>query len=220
LTTIETPVEQPLSPPCAESEVKPEHAEDSVDAFMARLLARSRNDSDPPQVSQQVSSPVADQSSVGSGNEALETIQGPVDRSHLLAEPKHKQDKQAVRENLQSFRQVAHLSARTALARHSMRQLRNATIVKGVLLIAALIASVVYVAEPLFGRPIQIWKASGCGLAALLSGLEFWRSWCQLRKPIKSALPGTDKDQGQPNGEEGTEEVTEGTPEDLKADLT
>jgi type I site-specific restriction endonuclease len=112
------------------------------------------------------------------------TLPAETDRSHLMEEPKHKQDKQAVRENLQSFRKVAHLSARSALARHSLQQLRNATIAKGVLLGVSTIAMVWFFTRPLFGAEFQMWKAGACGLAALLAAVEFHRSWSQLFKPI------------------------------------
>jgi hypothetical protein len=119
-----------------------------------------------------------------------------LDRSHLMAEPKHKQDKQAVRENLQSFRQVAHLSARSALAKHSLRQLRNATIAKGVLLFAAVIATISFLIEPLWGHQLHVWKCAGCALAAILSALEFSRSWSQLYRPISQKLPPAQPDEG------------------------
>jgi len=168
------------------------NVDDSVEAFMARLLARSRNDAEA------LTTPVAAVASNSvvsdSGSDRPTSVQEqpaalPGDLSHLLSEPKHKQDKQAVRENLQSFRQVAHLSARSALARHSFRQLRNATIAKGVLFGVSLVAASVFLMEPLSGRPIEVWKVAGCCLAALLSGLEFHRSWRQLRKPIIGSVP-------------------------------
>ncbi|MDB5347544.1 MAG: Forkhead-associated protein [Schlesneria sp.] len=153
--------------------------QDSVDEFMARLLARSRGDEAKPLVVNKApvpTPPVQDTVSF--------SLPAEPDRSHLMAEPKHKQDKQAVRENLQSFRKVAHMSARSALARHSLQQLRNATIAKGILLGASTIAMTWFFARPLFGSEFQMWKAGACGLASLLSGVEFHRSWSQLFKPI------------------------------------
>ncbi len=156
--------------------------QDSVDEFMARLLARSRGDEAKPLIVNKVlvpTPPVEDAVSF--------SLPAEPDRSHLMAEPKHKQDKQAVRENLQSFRKVAHMSARSALARHSLQQLRNATIAKGILLGASTIAMTWFFARPLFGSEFQMWKAGACGLASLLSGVEFHRSWSQLFKPVEAA---------------------------------
>jgi hypothetical protein len=172
----------------AKGEEKPSEShsniQDSVDEFMARLLARSRGDEAKPPVVNKApvpTSPVEDAVSF--------SLPAEPDRSHLMAEPKHKQDKQAVRENLQSFRKVAHMSARSALARHSLQQLRNATIAKGILLGASTIAMTWFFARPLFGSEFQMWKAGACGLASLLSGVEFHRSWSQLFKPVEAAAP-------------------------------
>lgn len=101
-----------------------------------------------------------------------------------MAEPKHKQNKQEVRENLQSFRQVAHLSARSALAKYSHHQLRNATIAKGVLFGISAVSTGVFLMDPLWGNTFQLWKAGACFLATVLSGMETRRSWKQLRGPL------------------------------------
>lgn len=168
--------------------------EDSVEAFMARLLARSRtggSDSEVTATPHSATTPSAVRpAQVNPGNDADESaasVPGDQDRSHLMQGPKHKQDRQAVRENLQSFRQVAHLSARSALAKHSIQQLRNATIAKGVLLAASGLATVWFFGEPLVGRPLQLWKGSACALGLILSVIEFSRSWRQLMKPIRAA---------------------------------
>ena len=165
------------------------HNEDSVDQFMARLLARSRTGSDemgrtsPPPARQAVVD-AASAIPATTHDEGMSFSLPDSDRSHLMAEPKHKQDKQAVRENLQSFRQVAHLSARSALARHSLQQLRNATIAKGVLLGVTIASAGWFFIEPLRGLPLQTWKGVACTLGAILSAMEFSRSWSQLNKPL------------------------------------
>ncbi len=178
------------SSPVAASEESDTRVEDSVESFMAKLLARSRTGAS--EMSTPDSQRGASETAVRVADSTVPTVSAvpsEQDRSHLMAEPKHKQDKQAVRENLQSFRQVAHLSARSALAKHSLRQLRNATIAKGVLLGAATISAAWFFAEPLWGGPLQLWKAAGCSLAGLLSAMEFGRSWKQLHKPLQGAAP-------------------------------
>lgn len=167
------------------------HVEDSVETFMARLLARSRTGSDEP--STPAAQPAAAQGSSGNAvrreseqriMDSMEPKVAATDRSHLMEEPKHKQDRQAVRENLQSFRQVAHMSARSALARHSLEQLRNATIAKGVLLAVSAAAVSYFLAQPMWGGPVQLWKSAGCALATLLAAMEFNRSWSRLMTPV------------------------------------
>ena len=149
------------------------HSEDSVDDFMARLLARSRGGHEELADGEAAKTTDHDEPELNvSGQD--------VDRSHLFAEPKHKQDKQAVRENLQSFRQVAHLSARTALTRHTQSQLKNAMIAKGVLFGVSAFATAWFLGEPLRTQQMQIWKGVACALATILSATEFGRSRKQL----------------------------------------
>lgn len=184
---IETSVAAEVTPPVATDDISEQStgAEDSVEEFMARLLARSRGDESKPSAPVTVAAPAKTVKPAVVEDDAVSfTMPAEQDRSHLMAAPKHKQDKQAVRDNLKSFRQVAHLSARSALARHSLQQLRNATIAKGILLGSASLATMWFFAHPLWGREIQMWKAGGCALAALLSAVEFSRSWTQLFKPL------------------------------------
>ena len=175
-------------PSTSRSEDAEPQAEDSVDEYMARLLARSRTGASEASPKVLAKSHRFIRLTTPAENPPVETVapkDSKPDRSHLMNEPIHKQDRQAVRDNLQSFRQVAHLSARSALARHSLQQLRNATIAKGVLLGASAIAVTGFFTEPLWGGQLQLWKGIGCSIALLLSTLEFSRSWSQLQRPFK-----------------------------------
>ncbi|MFO1045149.1 MAG: hypothetical protein U0941_25520 [Planctomycetaceae bacterium] len=189
------PTEVPAPPePVSKSEVpnaahdsrEPSTSEDSVEEFMARLLARSRGSA----VDEETSvskAPAAVPLTPATKAEPVAVVEPEsTDRSHLMAEPKHKQNKQAVRENLQSFRQVAHLSARSALAKHSHQQLLNATIAKGTLFGISTVATGVYLIDPLLGNTFQLWKAGACFLATVLSAMETRRSWKQLTDPLGS----------------------------------
>ena len=163
--------------------------EDSVEDYMAQLLSRARGGAtvSPKEAkSLAVSAARASAASADPAGEfaaAAEEIPfDPADRSHLTAEPKHKQDRQAVRDHLQSFRQVAHQSARSALARHTTKHLLSTLIAKTVLLGVSTAAAVFYLAAPLIGWPAEIWNGAACSLAALLSGMEFYRSWLKFRQ--------------------------------------
>ncbi|MEK6258486.1 MAG: FHA domain-containing protein [Planctomycetota bacterium] len=164
--------------------------EDSIEACMAKLLSRSRGGSEvsASEVKSLTNSAAFTMSSSGqtaaSNDESpvRDTSFDPADRSHLTAEPKHKQDRQAVRDDLQSFRQVAHQSARSALARHTTKNLLSAVIAKSVLLGVSLLATTAFLGAPLVGMPTQLWKGLACSLATLLSATEVYRSWRQLRQ--------------------------------------
>ena len=162
-------------------------AEDSIEACMAKLLSRTRgtevSENDVKSLTAAAASAaVALRESDASNSEssARNAPFDPADRSHLKAEPKHKQDRQAARDDLQSFRQVAHQSARSALARHTSKALLSAMIAKSLLLGVSVLATTVFLGVPLMGMPTQIWKGVACSLATLLSAIEVYRSWRQL----------------------------------------
>lgn len=164
-------------------------ADDSVETYMARLLSRTRGG-----VEVSASEVMSFTAAAAAASETSrqrdashdespvrETTFDPADRSHLTAEPKHKQDRQAARDDLQSFRQVAHQSARSALARHTTKNLLSAVVAKSLLLGVSTLATVAFLGAPLVGMPTQLWKGVGCSLASLLSAIEVYRSWRLLR---------------------------------------
>lgn len=182
----ETSTESSPSPeasPASTSEAEDE--DDSVENYMARLLSRARGGAtvSPKEAkSLAVSATRASAASADESAAAEEIPFDPADRSHLTAEPKHKQDRQAVRDHLQSFRQVAHQSARSALARHTTKHLLSTLFAKTFLLGVSSAAAAFYLGAPLVGWPAEIWNGAACSLAALLSGMEFYRSWSKFRQ--------------------------------------
>ena len=178
-----------ISEPSAVSSSEPElesQSDDSVETYMARLLSRARGCAEVSASEVKsltaAASATAHQRNISNGESPVrETEFDPADRSHLTAEPKHKQDRQAVREDLQSFRQVAHQSARSALARHSTKVLLSAVVAKSILLGISTLATITFLGAPLVGLQTHVWKGMGCSLATLLSATEVYRSWQQLR---------------------------------------
>ena len=173
------------TPPPPEA-AKEGEEDDSVAAFMARLLSRSRGGAEVSTVEATALTAAASetlrQRDASNGESPVrETTFDPADRSHLTAEPKHKQDRQAARQNLQSFRQVAHQSARSALARHTTKVLLSAVVAKSLLLGVSTLATAAFLGAPLVGMQNQLWKGLACSLATLLSATEIYRSWQQLQ---------------------------------------
>ncbi len=171
----------------ASSENVESEEDDSVENYMARLLSRARGGATvSPQEAKSlaVSATRASAASADpSGDVAAEEVPfDPADRSHLEAEPKHKQDRQAVRDHLQSFRQVAHQSARSALARHTTKHLLSTLIAKTFLLGVSTAAAAFYLGGPLVGWPAELWNVAACSLATLLSAMEFYRSWSKFQQ--------------------------------------
>ncbi len=163
-------------------------AEDSIEACMAKLLSRTRGTEVSAGEVKSLAAAAAAATAASrqtdvsnSASTVADTPFDPADRSHLTAEPKHKQDRQAAREDLHSFRQVAHLSARSALARHTTKNLLSAVVAKSMLLGVSALATAAFLGAPLVGMSPQIWKGGACSLALLLSAIEVYRSWRQLR---------------------------------------
>ncbi len=169
--------------------VKDSEADDSVETYMARLLSRTRGGAEVSAcevtsltAAAAAAAETSRQRDASNGESPVrETTFDPADRSHLTAEPKHKQDRQAARDDLQSFRQVAHQSARSALARHTTKNLLSAVVAKSLLLGVSTLATTAFLGAPFVGMPTQLWKGLACSLASLLSGIEVYRSWRQLR---------------------------------------
>ncbi len=143
----ETAVDSQVDDP----EARQNSSDDSIEECMARLLARSRSNAATMEGNRKLAE--SDSKLSGPVTERLPTVHEQaattsLDLPHELSEPAHKQDKQALRENLQLFRQVAHASARSALVRHSIRQ-RNATMTKRVLLVVSLSAASVLLTQNL-----------------------------------------------------------------------
>lgn len=188
--TVATAEAASQASPDKSAETSAEEEGDSVASFMAQLLARSRGGAE---VSAREVKALTESSKAGrqtpekgSGRaddmSPLAVTIDPNDRSHLEAEPKHKQDRQAVRDHLKSFREVAHQSARSALARHTSKHLKAAVIAKSVLFGVSVLAAATFLGGPLLGMRSQVWKGLACSLATLLSGIELFRSWSQLRQ--------------------------------------
>ena len=197
LSVNETPVLSDLdsstdqaSPESTVESADESEAENSIEACMARLLSRSRGGtevsaSELKSLNRSAAFTMAPSGqTVGSNVEspARNASFDPADRSHLTAEPKHKQDRQAARDDLHSFRQVAHQSARSALARHTTKNLLSSVVAKSMLLGVSALATTAFFGAPLVGFSTQLWKGLACSLATLLSATQVYQSWRQLRR--------------------------------------
>ena len=104
------------------------------------------------------------------------------DRSHMTDEPRHKQNKSAVREEVQSFRAVARMSARTALAKHSWNNLRNEIYFKVGLTAASAGATIWFVGNYFYGSGQNAWIGIVCGTATIVCISTLIRASSQLKK--------------------------------------
>lgn len=165
--------------------------EDSVSAYMERLLARTRrNDSDVTRPDTEPT-PVA----VVSEPEAAEEPEFHTDRvvtPPQPIEPRKRLDSQATRMELQSFREVANLSARAALAKHSWETTKTEFGIQLGITSFSTVAAVYYWSAPLLGRAIAWGPALGCTLAAGFVGwraCQSWRRFSQITTGSEAPAP-------------------------------
>ncbi len=167
---------------------KPVEEEDSIAAYMERMLSRNGM--------KQNESPSLDAASFAPASltvpepecaphEAATEESAPVEEFQPAAlalpvpAPRRTQDKDEVRAKLDAFREVANQSARTALAQHSWKSLRGDVAVQGLLCGGATLAAAGYFSAPLWGSPIQFLPATGCLVAA---GWVGWQLTATLQR--------------------------------------
>jgi hypothetical protein len=99
--------------------------------------------------------------------------------------PRTAPDKEAVREHLDAFRQVANVSARTAVAKHTSKTLRMAMIIKGLVALMCAVASAVFFYQWIIEQQPYFPQAAGCLIMAALVGGTLVQNLLQLSKTSK-----------------------------------
>ena len=174
--------------------------EDSVSAYMERLLARNRQltggSADPAEESSAViltTNPAAAPesasgvSSINQDQSADGTVEAESEPDKWLDEtPRHRQNRDQVRAEVQVLRQIANQSARSAVATASRRDVRKQVIVKTTASILALgsgVAALLLDISMPFGLVVL-----GIGIFFSIDlGLTIFRNWKQLRDLKKAA---------------------------------
>jgi len=192
-TLLETPIAegQPGEMPGVESEPiteamtgAPLHSapvDDSIASYMERLLARTRQGSS--QQHETVSEAYGGSNTRSAVNESPVFSDEPPaadtgdfedlaeeneseNQLHLAAAPTHHQDKHVARERLDAFREVANLSARSALAKHGWRVMRAEIAIHGVLTAASAAGAVVFCYPPFWHGVVHWPRAVACLIAS------------------------------------------------------
>jgi hypothetical protein len=172
-----------------------EEEEDSITTYMERLLARNRQVTGGSSASVEsnvdiaAATPESDPSASSinqdqSADGTVETESQP--EKWLDKTPRHRQDRDQVRAEVQVLRQIANQSARSAVATASRREVRKQVIVKTTASILALgsgVAALLLDISMPFGLVVL-------GIGMLFSidlGLTIFRNWKQLRDLQKAA---------------------------------
>lgn len=155
-------------------------AEDSVSAYMERLLARTRRSQ--PETERHVT-PVATPAPVTNMNAVppvLPTESEAGTASHVsppVIEQRKRLDPEATRQELQSFREVANLSARAAVAKHQWQTIKTEFGIQLGICSFSTVAAAYYLAAPVAGRTIAWGPALGCSVASVFVGWRAYQTW-------------------------------------------
>ena len=201
----------PAAPPSKKPELQLEDAQnpDSVAAYMEQLLARNRKPSSGP-VESYAPRPVerprqpsviadlaAAQSDEQPAGETVEPAPAPAPR------PRRPHDKDALRANLDTMREVANLSARKALESHARKRVKGMVVAKTLLAVSAFAVAAAIFGAPLLGfrvNAIYGWIVVAIGAFVLADMFRatltqwsqmFVRHWREKSAAEKAALPRT-----------------------------
>jgi hypothetical protein len=180
---------------------------DSVAAYMEQLLSRTRRSNSPASPTSPGQRP--DHPAFSAAMRPRAPEQPREDRAAVQADagdaeaaavppaqpprPRRPHDKDALRANLDSMREVANLSARSALERHAFKRVRGMLFTKSLLAAAAFVISAVIFSGSFFGIGLTMvcgWGAAAIGVVVLVdmfrSTLTEWarvflRNWKKRR---------------------------------------
>lgn len=182
LTPQPEAIAEPETPEIAEEE-------DSVASYMERLLARTRKGgTEPPAPLETRREPEARSSLTIEPSADVEAVSEVAPRREA-AEPRKPVDKEATRAELQSFRKVANMSARSALAKHTWATMKTEFAVQSTLAGLCTLGSVGYLSAPVWGKAVQWGPGMGCVVGASFVGYRAWltlrklREWSQVLEP-------------------------------------
>ncbi len=203
-STVSDEEEEPEKPTASSFEpAEHDEPEDSISAYMERLLARNRQvtggNSAPTGTSSKVpAAPAIAVSKQGAaspevGAEEVVASGGKPER-WLEESPRHRQNRDQVRAEVQVLRQIANQSARSAVATASRRDVRKQVMVKttaSVLALGSGVAALLLEVSTPFGLVVL-----GIGMMFSIDlTLTIFRNWKQLRdlKKAAAALEGEDR---------------------------
>lgn len=211
---------------------------DSMSAYMERLLARVRSGSDQlshgapsrratpnPETlpfvaaNQQVLKSASHASARQETGGEQATVAGRKDSARSLPLPRSVLDKDAVRAHLHSLREVANLSARSAISRHASRKMRGVLFFRSALTLAIFaIAALLLSSEWWAPRSLVAygWGASSVGVVALLE----WLRLLYGRRRAVSFEPRAKGVSATTDSAAGNERSAEQSVEDAAAGLT
>lgn len=199
------PVEQREPPvatrPAEESRGEPVPAQskadedDSIASYMERLLARNRRqgDDEPESsakgraVREEPVMPRAGSAAAVGATVPIQVVaeEMPAPERRRERKPQAAPDKETAREHMQKFRQVANVSARTAVAKHTSKTMRMALIIKGLIAVCCAVAAGFFLHGWLIEATPYFPQAMASVIMSLLIGADLVRNLLAAKKASK-----------------------------------
>lgn len=197
--TLQQPVAQQPDAATAQRE-EDEEEEISVASYMEKLLARSRRGAEPEAVAPEPRRPSHLQVTTNPepSSAALETQLPEVPREDLLTEPPTPittVDKDDVRRKMNSFREIANFSARSAVAKHSMKRLRTKIMINTLLTVVSFTVFVVLGTASLWTNTTYYAYAIFAGVTACVTGYELHKTTLMMHGMRVKSEPADAQDQ-------------------------
>jgi hypothetical protein len=210
--------------PAAPSNEEHPEVSASIAAFMERLLHRKRPSGIPPQAMIERKgewtddvdwkAPLAEKPVESPPIEGADAVadETPPEQSAAVS-PRARHNVQEIRAGVGSLREIANLSARSAVAKHSSKRLRKSfALLLPLAVLTVLLGSAMFVAGGSEGR--FFYHALGTMLIGLVATLELLRSWVKVRP--RHRKHGTTRESGeQPADDRPLSEDAERLPADV-----
>jgi hypothetical protein len=221
---------RPASPPAAAAPQEEEEAE-SIAAYMERLLSRNRREPQPAaaETSSPAAAPTAPKSAAASepagvasaGQPLAEpSAEAPTATEEAAAEapvepkPRPKPPAAELRAGLDSLREVANRSARSAIATYHWKRLRSQILTKSILTATSLLLSIALFLGKSWGKAAFPWLGGTCVVLGLITGVDLVRACLWIRKQSRGGPkpPRAGSEKTAPTPAEREEVVSEQSP--------
>ena len=191
--------EQPASDPAAAEETEEDEAADSVAAYMERLLARSRRSST--ETASQIPVKKSRAKSSAHGEPPIPSVPAILETEEPAAPIRknmNSEQKEKFRANMDSFREVANLNARTSVAKHRTQRMRLEFKVRMAVTGVTCILAITLLTGDIWGRNNYLWEGLLSAVVTVsMLGLTLVK-WIELQRAQtvdgKRLTPSAEKD--------------------------
>ncbi|MEZ6046081.1 MAG: hypothetical protein R3C11_10970 [Planctomycetaceae bacterium] len=185
-SSLTEPAPEEEEAPAAESEEAAED-DDSIEAYMRRLIARTQRGTAGEEFETTkkkkdlLNKPLAKEASHPKADASSQIDSTPAEPARPVRE-RAKVNPDEVRANLNTLREVANANARTALATHSSKQLRETLMLKLIVSVVAMIITAIFAFSGLWSTESYTWQTIAAATIACGMLFEFFRSFMKIKQ--------------------------------------